>query len=119
VGEGQSKLGSVGIVANAAGKYMQVTISNKTYVYYPISTRYNVQIEVPPSLIKEEEPELSSPPPPGPPECEFDDCKSVLTILVLVTDEAVDEILGKYQGLTTSPTKYVSFTAFSTWRNDI
>lgn|GEM_PF-2498653 len=48
-GEVQGGLGSVGIASNEMGKLLHISYSGKSYVYYPLSSRYNAQVELQPS----------------------------------------------------------------------
>ncbi len=98
-GEVQSGLGAVGITSNEMGKLLQLSYSGGTYVYYPLSSRYNAQVKLQPNPLLEDEPEIETPPDVTFTVCETGFCKEVLTVLVLVTDEAVDEILGNYEDL--------------------
>jgi Secretion system C-terminal sorting domain len=98
-GEVEGGLGAVGIASNEMGKLLHILYPGKSYVYYPLSSRYNAQVELQPNPLLEDEPEIETPPDVTFTVCEAGFCKAVLTVLVLVTEEAVDEILSNYEDL--------------------
>lgn len=90
---------TIGIVSNSFGKFVEVYSNGKHFAYYPLSSRYNAQVELPPASVIDEEPEIETPSNITVTSCAPDDCSDIINILVLVTPEASDELTEKYQGL--------------------
>ena len=87
--------GYVGITANSTGKLVVVSTPTQRYMLHPLSSRYNAQVTYEPDTLDKrcalEDPETDPPPGPG---CEIDNCKDIVNVLVLVTPEAVTEVVG-------------------------
>lgn len=100
-GEIADHKGYVGIASNVGGKVVQISLEEKTYFLHPLSARYNAQVEFKPDTLIEQEPETETPHDiTTDPNCEIDTCKAIANVLVLVTPEAKDEIMERYQNLT-------------------
>jgi hypothetical protein len=96
-GEFSGHRGHLGIAANDSGKVVAMSLDGVNYMFHPLSARYNAQVELKQDTFTMQEPEIE--PPVNittDPSCDFDDCKGIATVLVLLTPEAVDEILGRY-----------------------
>ncbi|HNL37516.1 MAG: zinc-dependent metalloprotease [Saprospiraceae bacterium] len=88
--------GYVGITANNTGKLIVVSTPTQRYMLHPLSSRYNAQVTLAPDTLDKAcalEDTETDPPPPGP-GCEVDTCKNIINALVLVTPEAISEVVG-------------------------
>ena len=92
-GELPEAKGYVGITANNRGKLIVVNAPDHRYMLHPLSSRYNAQVTLVPDTLNKncalEGPETD--PVPG---CEVDTCKNIINALVLVTPEAIAEVVG-------------------------
>lgn len=90
-GEFPDAKGYLGMSANGAGKLLYLSSPTERYMLHPISGRYNVQVELRPEAVTKHCPrdEFNAD---SIPTCPYDTCKSTLSVLVLVTPEAIEEM---------------------------